>query len=96
MTFSEQLYWRGRIWAPINFLVYEAMKDRDELEYARKNLIEKSYSLLMKEWKTYHHVHENYNAITGEGCDVESSDRFYHWGALLGLMEIIENEKNKL
>ena len=92
-AYHEQFYWRGRIWAPVNFLVYEAMKDRDELARVRKNLIEKSYSLLMKEWNEHRHVHENYNAETGEGCDVESSDRFYHWGALLGLMGILEDEK---
>jgi hypothetical protein len=36
-------------------------------------------------------VHENYNAITGTGDDVGSSDRFYHWGALLGLIDYVEN-----
>jgi hypothetical protein len=36
-------------------------------------------------------VHENYNAITGMGDDVGSSDRFYHWGALLGLIDYLEN-----
>ena len=95
-AFHEQLYWRGRIWAPVNFLVYEAMKGREELSHARKDLIEKSYSLLMKEWTEHRHVHENYNAETGEGCDVESSDRFYHWGALLGLIGIIEEEEQKM
>lgn len=93
-AYAEQLYWRGRIWAPVNYLVCSAMKDREELSDARKDLIDKSYSLLMKEWSEHHHVHENYNAETGEGCDVESSDRFYHWGALLGLIGIIEEELN--
>ncbi len=92
-AFREQFYWRGRIWAPVNFLVYAAMKGRNELSHARKDLIDKSYSLLMKEWTEQRHVHENYNAVTGEGCDVESSDRFYHWGALLGLIGIIEEEE---
>jgi hypothetical protein len=36
------------------------------------------------------HVHENYNADTGEGCDVRDSDRFYHWGGLLGTVAMIE------
>ena len=35
-------------------------------------------------------MHENYNAITGTGDDVTSSDRFYHWGALLGYVEYLE------
>jgi hypothetical protein len=36
------------------------------------------------------HVHENYSADTGEGCDKSNSDRFYHWGGLLGLIALIE------
>jgi hypothetical protein len=35
-------------------------------------------------------VHENYNSITGTGDDVNNSDRFYHWGALLGYVEYLE------
>lgn len=93
VAFSEQFYWRGRIWAPINFLVYLALDNHKELSDAKNDLIERSYKLLMKEWTENKHVHENYNAVTGEGCDVESSDRFYHWGALLGFMKIIDENK---
>ena len=50
----------------------------------------KSYNLFLKEWTGKGHVHENYNAITGTGDDVSSSDRFYHWGALLGFVEYLE------
>jgi len=35
-------------------------------------------------------VHENYNATLGSGDDVSNSDRFYHWGALLGYVEYLE------
>ena len=94
-AFGDQLYWRGRIWAPVNYLVYKAMQGREELSSARKDLAERSYALLMKEWNAHRHVHENYNAVTGEGCDVESSDRFYHWGALLGLIGLIEAEADR-
>ena len=31
-----------------------------------------------------------YNADTGEGCGVQDSDSFYHWGGLLGLMALME------
>ena len=89
-SFSEQLYWRGRIWAPINFLVYLAMKPWKEMNKARCDLVSKSKTLLMQEWNENRHVHENYNAISGLGCDVESSDKFYHWGALLGIISMFE------
>jgi putative isomerase len=43
-----------------------------------------------KEWQDHGHVHENYNGDTGEGCDVRNSDRFYHWGGLLGTIAFLE------
>ncbi len=56
---------------------------RDEEYDVRHDLAEKSATLFMKEWTEHRHVHENYNSITGEGCDSGNSDKFYHWGALL-------------
>jgi hypothetical protein len=49
--------------------------------------------LLLKEWSEKGHVHENYNAISGSGDDVSNSDRFYHWGALLGYVEYLERSQ---
>ena len=90
--YSDNEYWRGRIWAPMNFLVYLGMFNYD-LPAERKDLSDKSMNLLMNEWLTKHHVHENYNAETGEGDDVQSSNAYYHWGALLGMIQMIENNQ---
>jgi len=89
-AFKDQDYWRGRIWGPMNYLVYLGLRNYD-LPQARRELASKSLALFNKEWAEKGHVHENYNAITGEGDDVTSSDRFYHWGALLGLIDHLEN-----
>lgn len=86
-AYSDQNYWRGRIWAPVNFLVYMALKKLG-CEEACKVLADKSNTLLLKEWEEHGHVHENYNADTGEGCDVNNSDCFYHWGALLSYITL--------
>ena len=86
-AYGDQNYWRGRIWAPMNYLAYNAMKKRG-LEEACGVLAEKSRDLLLKEWREHGHVHENYNGTTGEGDDVLNSDGFYHWGALLALIAI--------
>ena len=75
-------YWRGRIWAPVNAIVYEALKDAGLYKEA-KMLAEKSENLLLKEWREHGHVHENYHADTGVGC-MKQSEPLYHWGALLG------------
>ncbi|HMD61486.1 MAG TPA: trehalase family glycosidase [Opitutaceae bacterium] len=89
-AFRDQEYWRGRIWGPMNYLVYLGLLNYDQPS-ARKQLAQKSLALFNKEWTLNGHVHENYNAITGMGDDVSSSDRFYHWGALLGLIDHLEN-----
>jgi putative isomerase len=89
-AFHDQDYWRGRIWGPMNYLVYLGLLNYDQ-PAARKQLAQKSLALFNKEWTLNGHVHENYNAITGMGDDVSSSDRFYHWGALLGLIDHLEN-----
>ena len=88
-AFKDQEYWRGRIWGPMNYLVYLGLRNYEDAA-VRKDFAEKSYALFLKEWKDKGHVHENYNAVTGSGDDVSSSDRFYHWGALLGYIEYLE------
>jgi hypothetical protein len=91
-AFHDQNYWRGRIWGPMNYLVYLGLANYDEPE-VRKTFARKSYDLFLKEWSENGHVHENYNAMTGSGDDVSTSDRFYHWGALLGYVEYLEQSK---
>jgi putative isomerase len=88
-AFKDQNYWRGRIWGPMNYLMYLGLRNYNEPEVQRQ-FAEKSYALFLQEWKQSGHVHENYNAITGTGDDVTSSDRFYHWGALLGYIRYLQ------
>jgi len=89
--FADQDYWRGRIWGPMNFLVYLGLRNYD-LPEARTDLATRSAKLLMKSWQSDRAVYENYNANTGAGNDVRSSDAYYHWGALLGVIELLEHE----
>jgi putative isomerase len=89
-AYKDNKYWRGRIWAPVNFLVYLGIRNYD-LPGAQKDMVEKSKNLLLKSWMDEKHVYENYNAETGRGDDAGSwSDKFYHWGALLGFIGIME------
>jgi hypothetical protein len=93
-AFSSQDYWRGRIWGPMNFLVYLGLQNY-ELPEARKDLVNKSNELLLRTWREKKLVHENYQAITGKGINedekINRSDSFYHWGALLGLIPLLES-----
>jgi len=97
-AFNDQLYWRGRIWPSMNYLVYLGLREYDGLDEEAHQLARKSVALFKKEWNEHGHCHENYNAITGIGDDVPiptspaslGSDRFYAWGALLALMGVEE------
>ncbi|TAG40962.1 MAG: hypothetical protein EAZ32_04690 [Cytophagia bacterium] len=94
-AFKQQDYWRGRIWAPLNFLVYLGIKNYD-FPQVQKQLAEKSNQLLLKNWRATKSVYENYHA-SGVGRlpneALNRSDNFYHWGALLGYMYLLENVK---
>ncbi len=89
--YPDQDYWRGRIWAPMNFLVYLGLR-RYDLPEARRALVAKSQALLLKEWREQGHVHENYCGDSGQGCNKANSDAFYHWGGLLGLIALLDGE----
>ncbi len=91
-AYKDQNYWRGRIWGPMNYLVYLGLRNYDQPQ-VREDLARKSLKLFQGEWSEKHHVHENYNAMTGAGDDVTSSDPFYHWGALLALIEFEETKE---
>ncbi len=88
-AYGDNVYWRGRIWPPMNFLVYLGLRNYN-LPEARAELARKSKDMLLRAWRERRQVPENFNADTGEGWDVTSSDPFYHWGGLLGIMTLME------
>ena len=89
-SYKDQYYWRGRIWAITNLLAYLGFK-KSGLKNAQKDMAEKSKNLLLKEWLECGHIHENYNAELGIGCDDSTeSEKLYTWSGNLGLMSFIE------
>ena len=92
-AFASQNYWRGRIWGPMNYLVYMGLRNYD-LPEARKILTEKSAALMMGNVKLNGYIYENYNAVTGNLKNIEEAryrgDSYYHWGALLGFIRLLE------
>ncbi len=82
-AFADQFYWRGAIWGPTNYMVYEGLNrysfDKEALAFA-----EKSYALFMDDWKVAGHTNENYHAWGGNG----GGDTHYTWGALLCLVAL--------
>ena len=97
-AYVDNAYWRGRVWGPLNLLVYMGLRhskyaDIPEIKAARQQLVVQSREALLVEWLPKHHVHENLNPDTGLGDDVSSSNPMYHWGALLGFLEMWEHGK---
>eukprot|EP00455_Lapot_gusevi_P054340 TRINITY_DN8690_c0_g1_i7.p1 TRINITY_DN8690_c0_g1~~TRINITY_DN8690_c0_g1_i7.p1 ORF type:complete len:822 (+),score=158.05 TRINITY_DN8690_c0_g1_i7:87-2552(+) len=94
VSFADDDYWRGRIWAPMNFLVHQGLakygNQSSIIQAARQGLCEQALNLLLNEWRMFGHVHENYEANTGTGCNHGGSDPFYHWGALNGFISLLE------
>lgn len=90
-------YWRGRIWGPMNYLIYHGLRkyDRDSASIFAK----KSLELFLKDWRGLGHIYENYSALTGHGlATVEKgvcTCQFYLWGALLALIGIEDKESDK-
>ena len=97
-AYEDQDYWRGRIWAPLNFIAYTAFRDLGRVDVCRM-LAEKSAALLLKGWREHGWVCENYDADTGSGearvryvdgkqVSYGNSDRFYSWGGLLAYIRL--------
>ncbi len=87
--FNQDEYWRGRVWAPVNYLVYQGLKNYapDEI---RREYAKKCVDLFMGNWIGNGGCWENYHT-TGQG----GNDPHYTWGALLcliGLEEICDVE----
>eukprot|EP01063_Lacrimia_lanifica_P006841 TRINITY_DN14313_c0_g1_i1.p1 TRINITY_DN14313_c0_g1~~TRINITY_DN14313_c0_g1_i1.p1 ORF type:complete len:660 (+),score=213.63 TRINITY_DN14313_c0_g1_i1:174-1982(+) len=92
-AFGDNNYWRGRSWGPMNWLVYVGLtqyRHLPEVEAAIAALARQSEATFLVEWTAHGRVMENYNSVTGEGCDVGNSIPMYHWGALHGLIALVE------
>jgi neutral trehalase len=57
-AFKDQNYWRGRIWGPMNYLVYLGLRNYPQPD-VRKQFAQKSLALFLREWEKNGHVHEN-------------------------------------
>jgi len=83
-----QDYWRGHVWGPVNYIVFDGIKN-----YATPGQIsdygESCVSLFMTNWIAHGVCGENYMSTDG----AQSRDSHYTWGALLcliGLESIVD------
>ena len=64
--YHKQHYWRGKVWAPVNWLVYQGFKIYEWDREARL-LAESSAKMFLPPWREKGNCHENFLATTGEG-----------------------------
>ncbi|MEK1932905.1 MAG: trehalase family glycosidase, partial [Pararhizobium sp.] len=88
-AFVDNVYWRGRIWPNVNFMVWLGLRRYGYFTQASM-LARQSYDLFMKSWRTDRIAAENYSAVTGEAMDQGDTDPFYIWAALLPMMAVGE------
>lgn len=88
-AYPEQLYWRGRIWAAHNFLVYLGLKRSGQNDAAAK-LAARSRALFERNWNERHGVFENYSAVTGKAEEEKFCDPMCAWSGLLVFIDFIE------
>jgi putative isomerase len=87
-AYGDNVYWRGRIWAPLNYLTYAGLK-RAGYDGAATELAADSMRLFSAAWAK-RQCPENFNADTGLADDQPDTDLFYGWGGLLPLLGVNE------
>jgi len=84
-AFSDQQYWRGTIWPPTNYLVYQGLKSYG-LDLVAADFARKSTDLFLRIWKNYQLCPENFDSRTGEA----GGQRYQSWGPLFALIGVEE------
>ncbi|MCX6345408.1 MAG: trehalase family glycosidase [Armatimonadetes bacterium] len=78
-----QNYWRGHVWPPANYLVWQGVM-RCAPAALRAEFARKSVLLFMRNWNTKRQCGENYRSDTGD----TGNHPHYTWGALLPLIGV--------
>ena len=85
----DNVYWRGRIWPPLNFLVYQGLR-RYGFDAEASAVARRSYEMFARPWREARFCAENYAAQDGAVTDQPDTDTFYGWGALMPAMAVAE------
>ena len=86
---ADNVYWRGRIWPPHLFLVWEALRRQGRLDIARE-VANRAWRMFETGWGETRICRENFHRAEPAGDDSPDSDRYYSWGALIPAMRMLE------
>jgi len=84
-AYGDQQYWRGTIWPPTNYLVYQGLKAYG-FDVVASEFAQKSSSLFLRTWKNFQICPENFDSRTGEA----GGERYQSWGPLFTLIALEE------
>jgi putative isomerase len=87
-AYHDNVYWRGRVWPPLNYLTYGGLR-RCGYNADAAQLAEDSVTLFAAAWAE-RQMPENFSAETGLADDQPDTDLFYGWGGLMPLIGINE------
>ena len=87
-AYRDNVYWRGRIWPPLNLLTYLGLRRAGE-STAAERLADDCHRLFEQAWRKGQ-CPENFNAESGLADDQPDTDLFYGWGALMPLIATLE------
>jgi putative isomerase len=85
----DDVYWRGRIWPPLVFMTWEGLRRAGYAAEAAE-LAERAWTMFEDEWTERRRCRENYKIDPSADPEVDDSDGFYTWGALLALTALLE------
>lgn len=63
-AYNQQVYWRGTVWAPVNYLLFQGMKRYAKPEQ-RNEFARSSVDIFMRNWEFCGACGENYLSTTG-------------------------------
>ena len=82
---------RARQWGPMAMLTYWSLRAYDHVPLvraARKALCSQMAQMMLNMWRRHRHICENFNPHrNATDC---SGTKFYHWGALAGMISMLE------
>lgn len=87
-AYHDNVYWRGRIWPPLNYLTYQGLK-RAGLDDVAAELAVDTGEVFKAAWAR-RQCPENFSAETGLGDDQPDTDLFYGWGVLMPIIAVNE------
>ncbi len=84
-SFKDQQYWRGTVWPPTNYLVYQGLKAY-HFDAIASEFAERSAALFLRSWENFQLCPENFDSRTGEA----GGQRYQSWGPLFALIALEE------